>query len=506
MTLDFSVKLKTLMSLLDVSNARLAKAMSVDPSLISRWLSAGCGKRKAAQHSQALGRYFAGQRMNPETASRLRAELGCAPGTPITADVIADWLCPDQGAEEYASMLVVDSFRRSITGTPAPVQERGNFSLCEGGPQIAAALKEKLSGIPVGSRIEIYLSSETLACAVDPDILPVLVEAFESRQLKGRLLVQSANNSAMCGRLVSAYMPLLVQGRLEFSVIQGTPQTFTANMTVIVPDCFSIVITEAVKKHAAAVATVLPVGELTADMLVNFQESMRFARPMVTLYDDNFARNIIENFFEEYGVPGSLDVIKSGLNPMFMNVDEYARVVAKCGHKEEELRWRVQEFARFKEGIDSTLNTSRFREALNLNHLRKIAETGSCRMPTIYFMSTGINYLDREDIIAIFDGYLRYLKSQPQLEVLLLEDDDLFVENSCWHIKNNRHLMMHSWNIDKPMLVYSDQLMLIDEFQLHFDDIWRAASAETTRRHVMETISELRELCIAKGKEEGTLS
>ena len=78
------------------------------------------------------------------------------------------------------------------------------------------------------------------------------------------------------------------------------------------------------------------------------------------------------------------------------------------------------------------------------------------------------------------------MRSVPSFQVILLEDETLFIPNSCWHIKNNKHIMIHSWNIDHPIMVYSDQLLLIDEFQRHFEHLWSkmspaGASARVTK-------------------------
>ena len=80
---------------------------------------------------------------------------------------------------------------------------------------------------------------------------------------------------------------------------------------------------------------------------------------------------------------------------------------------------------------------------------------------------------------------------------MLLEDEKLFTPNSCWHIKNNKHIMIHSWNIDAPVMVYSDQLMLIDEFQKHFDRLWEQSGALTNKPQVIQTLAKLRDQCAA---------
>ncbi len=269
-------------------------------------------------------------------------------------------------------------------------------------------------------------------------------------------------------------------------------------MNIVIPDHAAIIITESVKHGNSAVSTVIRDLSIVHDMSASFEESIRFARPMMTAYDDSFARNIIEIFFEEYGIPGSLDVIKSGLNPLYMSVKHYGRVLREYNHPEDQYQWRYNEFARFKEAMDKVLEVSRFREVLPLSELRETAGSGRCRMPSMYFVDAGIWYLDAQDCVNILDGYINYLKTNPNFHVVLLEDQKLFMPNSCWHIKNNKHIMIHSWNIDKPVMIYSDQLMLIDEFQKHFEKLWAQTDTSGSKLHVIEELTKLRDQCAEK--------
>ena len=116
----------------------------------------------------------------------------------------------------------------------------------------------------------------------------------------------------------------------------------------------------------------------------------------------------------------------------------------------------------------------------------------------MYFMAAGTCCLDAQDCVNILDGYIRYLETIPDFQVVLLDDEQLFTANSCWHIKSNKHIMIHSWNIDEPMMVYSDQLMLIDEFQRHFEQLWQQTSAGVSKHRVIQTLSALRDQCLSK--------
>lgn len=96
------------------------------------------------------------------------------------------------------------------------------------------------------------------------------------------------------------------------------------------------------------------------------------------------------------------------------------------------LRDATREFARFKEAMDDVLNNSRFREVLSLSKLREIVDTGRCRMPSMYFFDAGIWYLDAQDCVNLLDGYIHYLETNPNFNVVLLEDEQL--TNLLWFI------------------------------------------------------------------------
>ena len=500
----FAQNLNKLMEQLDIQNAQLAKALNVDPSLVCRWRKEGCGKRSAPGHAIAIERFVLNRSMTAENRAWLSAQIGKPIFSGMPSGGIANWLCPDadyqapeNGDEDFPNLLLVGSFRSSVVSPPDDIahDDIPALSACDGTEEIAELLRQELSMLETETVIDIYLNSESSGVAVDKKILSVLRSAVEDKKIIINMLVESANNSSMASRLISAYMPMLVQGQLKLSVIQGTPKTFTISMSIVIPNRTAIIITEAVQRRCSAVGTVMRDLTIVHDMTDSFENSKRFARPMMTSYDDSFARNIIEVFFEEYGIPGSLDVIKSGLNPLFMTVEDYGRVLREFNHPADQYQWRYDEFARFKVAMDEVLNNSRFREVLSLTKLREIVETGRCRMPSMYFFDAGIWYLDAQDCVNLLDGYIHYLKTNPNFHVVLLEDEQLFMPNSCWHIKNNKHIMIHSWNIDKPVMVYSDQLMLIDEFQRHFDSLWAQTDIYGSKRHVIGELTALRNQC-----------
>ena len=67
----FAKNLKKLMTQLKISNAQLAKALNVDPSLVSRWLKGGCGERRGAEHAMAIEEFVLRRKLSPENKAWL---------------------------------------------------------------------------------------------------------------------------------------------------------------------------------------------------------------------------------------------------------------------------------------------------------------------------------------------------------------------------------------------------------------------------------------------------
>lgn len=502
----FSRNLRELMRYFSLSNAQLAKALGVDNSLVSRWLSGQRTIRKCPAYAERIAGYIVPRINSSKDVNWLKNRISLVYRDAAISSVAelqqwtARWLYPassaparDDGA--FSSMLLVDSFSSALaedtsrTAAAAATPRDSRFSVRTGMEQIAALLHDQLSRLEQGGQVLMFLSSEMVSSAVDRGVVRVIREQAAHKECKVSMLIQSSNNSAAMSALLSAYMPLLVGPQLELQVIQGTPQTFGMFMSVLIPGHCAIQISETALGTTPPVATVSSDPMYLKDLIDSFDRSRRYARPMMTVFNDSFARNIIEVFFEEYGMPGALDVIKDGLNPMYMPLEAYHSALKEFGYDQQGFVWRFAEFTRFQGAMDEVLKSSLFREVLSLTRLQEIAQTGHCRMPGMYFMGPGVHVIKPETCVAVLEGYVHYLKNCPNLSVVILEDEELFRPNSCWHIKANKHIMIHSWNQPEPTMIYSDQLMLIDEFHRHFEGLWsRENRVGVSDRFAIETL------------------
>lgn len=175
----FSTNLNALMEQLHISGAQLARALNVDPSLISRYRKNGFGERHASAYALSIGKYLMTRQLSPENAAWLGGELRRSGASgPITAERIAQWLYPaanvpaDAGEREaFPNLLLLDSFQKSVSGqaddAPAPPAGgiRPAYDIRAGRSQSAAVLREALSRTKRGAEISVFLSSESMSAA-----------------------------------------------------------------------------------------------------------------------------------------------------------------------------------------------------------------------------------------------------------------------------------------------------------------------------------------------------
>lgn len=474
--------LKSVMNYFGITNNELAKALVVDPSLVSRWLS---GQRKLNASSasmDALAEYILSISRRVRDIEWLKSQFE-RHGLPIDLSSVYRikqnlimWLASDgEALRRNLGRMSVPSVKKSanIKKTAVHSFSESYGAIKIGCLEISLGLEPLFSVLPMGGSVDIFLSNDEVSVLVNEDFSRLLLHKIEEKRLRVRLLVCVSGNTQAMSRLIDAYMQSLVSGHIFLSVVHGMTQTVTNQMHLIIPERYVVLITETPDPAAPPVATIVSEETFVKETQGSFERTIRYAQPILNIFDDNFSRNILEILYMEFATPGNLDVIKDNINPMYMTPGAYNRFLRTQGHNEEELKWRSAEFMRFKSGMDETLKGGTvFREILSLSRLNQIVQDGFCRMPGLYFMNKGFVKLDTEGCTAILSGYIHYLSTVPNFHLLILDDITLLHTDNCLQIKQNHHVAINHWSGDEPVMIHSDQLLLIREFQAHFDSMW----------------------------------
>ncbi|NLT97591.1 MAG: helix-turn-helix transcriptional regulator [Christensenellaceae bacterium] len=493
--------LKAVLDYYGIAQNELAQALDIDPSLVSRWLSGARKLRAASPQMNALAEYILAHSKRVHDMEWLKAQFEAASLPTDLSSVyrtkqnLIMWLASDG-----------ENLRRNLGGSPpgtaakslAPkklqtIARSGDNAVKLGCLDMALELESILSGLSPKSTVNIFLSSDQITTTVNEDIAALLLRIIKKNDLKTRLVVCVSGDTQAMSALIDTYMGALVSGHIQLSVVHGLTQTVTNQMHLIIPGTAAMLVTETPGLIAPPVAVIIREPSFIVEIQKSFEQAARYAQPVLNIYGDDFSRNILEILYREFCTPGALDVVKDNINPMYMTEDAYNRVLLAQGHNEEEYAWRSGEFTRFKSGMNETLRGgSVFREILSLARLNQIAQDGFCRMPGLYFMNKGFVLLDAQGCIEVLNGYVRYLETVPNFHLLILDDIATLHSDNCWQLKQNHHLAINHWSGAEPVMIHSDQLILLREFQAHFDRLWaQGAGGIGNRSGVISVIQDV---------------
>jgi transcriptional regulator with XRE-family HTH domain len=494
--------LKAVFEYLGLTNLAVAKALNIDPSLISRYLSGHRQFKVASPQMDAIADYILTSSKRAQDVEWLKERFKEA-GLPTDMTTVRSfkqnlilWLATDG-----------DMLRRSLASAPAvgitksvKPQSQTVFNETHGDAkhgylEFILALEPLLTAQKQGATIDVFLSSDRIRTITNGDISSLLQDTMTTRDLHIRMIVCVSGDTQALSGILDAYIEPLVSGHVQLLVVHGLTQTVTNQLHMIFPDGNAVLVTETLESGAAPVSVFLTDPDFISGIRQSFEATARFAQPILNIYDDNYSRNILEIIYMEFCTPGALDVVKDSINPMYMPEAAYDRFLKTRGHSSEEYAWRSAEFVRFKSGMDSNLKQGvPFREVLSLKRLNDIAEYGFCRMAGLYFMERGYIELDAEGCAAILKGYIEYLEKVPNFKLLILDDLSPAQKDNCWQIKREHHVAINHWSGRSPVMIYSDQTILLREFGARFDALWaQGAGGVGSRANVMSILRNVTE-------------
>lgn len=486
-----------------LTNHALAKALGLDPSLVSRYLSGQRQLKAASPQMEAIADFILTRSKRVADMDWLKEQFAAA-GLPTELSTVYRfkqnlimWLATDGKTlrKNLGASLPGDIAGHEPPG--AKVQNRiieaTDSTVKIGSLQIVLELRPVLEMLPHGCAADVFLSSDQITAMVNEDVAALFLKSVNENDLKIRMVVCVSGNTKAMSMLVDTYMAALITGHIQLSVVHGMTQTVTNQMHLILPGKLAVLVTETPGRISPPVAVFLREPSFITEIQSSFEQAARYAQPVLNIYGDEFSRNILEIIYQEFCTPGALDVVKDNVNPMYLTEEAYNRVLRIHGHNETEYAWRSAEFTRFKSGMDETLRGgSVFREILSLSRLNQIVRDGFCRMPGLYFMKKGFVHLDAQGCVDILNGYIHYLEAFPNFHLLILDEISLLHSDNCWQLKQNHHLAINHWSGSEPVMIHSDQLMLLREFQAHFDRLWaQGAGGIGSRANVISILRDV---------------
>ena len=489
--------LRKLLKQLSISNVALARSISVDASLVSRWLN---GQRQLKLSSEILDRlsthlmYKITHTDNMEwLKSRMEIDgFSCdSDSSENLRRKLKIWLASDS-TDVRKTLDLIPS-----TENKAALKESDHVKT--GHSEISSFLKTKLDAFPNKTEIDIYLSREDTSILMHESVSRILLDSMLNKGVKVRLLISMTNDVKAMSQLVSRYMQPIIEGALRISVGQGTAQAVINQTTFVFREQLVFTVYEVPKSSAPPIGTSIYEESFIVESQKSFERAHNSSQTLLRRYNDNTAHDVIQVFCDELSLPGDLDVIKDNINPIYMATEAFEQFLRKLGYKGAQFKRRRAELLRYKKGMEDNLkNGTVFREMISLERLEQIIKDGECQMPGLYFFGGGIVHLDASRCLAVLEGYIYYMNRFPNFHIVILDEIPELHERSCWHIKQNKHWMLNGWNKDEHIILFSEQLILTHEFQLVYNNIW--SKINYCEGHRAQTISVLQN-CIARLKE-----
>ncbi len=494
--------LKAVLEYFGLTNLAVAKATGIDPSIISRKISGTRELPAASHHAEALADFILAQSQRVADMEWFKARFESA-GLPTDNSTVyrfrqnlVMWLATDGQSlrRNLGASLPGDIAGGSPVpaAAPRPDAAPGEGDVKAGVVQIVLALRPILAALPKGAAIQLFLSNDRLTTATDEGFAALLSDQILRNDLHIHMVVCVSGDTQAMSKLLDTYMLSLISGHVRLSVVHGMTQTVTSAMHVLIPGQLCLLVNETIGQLAPPIGVLLRDERFVREAESNFEATARYAQPVLGVFGDEYTRHVIEVLALEYCSPGALDVVKDSVNPMFMTAAAYDRFLKTRGHSQQEFAWRSAEFARFKAGMDGNLHSgSRFREVISLSRLNDVVRRGSCGMAGLYFAELGYVDLDRQGCADILNGYIDYLEREPNFELLILDDLPELNGNNCWHIKKDGHITINNWQGQSPVMIYSDQLMLLREFQARYDTLWAKGAAIGNRAGVISILRDM---------------
>ena len=475
--------LKTALLYFQISNADLAKAVGIDPSLISRYISGSRKLKKNSKQAEEITEYLLSRADTVEKIdwlteqfeqANLPTDTGSVLGIKqnLTLWISSDGDLPAEAAEE--------------SGETEEVPEgsgKGSRTLETGVQAITETLWEALRQVSSDNSVDVFLTSDRLRIFTDGVFASMLHQVLADRKIRMNVVICISGDTRHLSRMVQEYMGEMITGTMKFYTYFGAAETITEQMFCILEGKVAVIITESPSGSAQPVGTFLTDTDFAQELRRSFDGTYRYSQSMFNIYDDNYVRTMIEALYCEYCIPGNLCVVKDSINPMFMTYEAYCRVLRISNEDDGEYTWKCNEYRRFNEGFDGVLrNGSICREIISLKRLKTIVRDRKCRMAGLYFLGTGFFELDLQGCRDIVAGYIDYLNRFPNFSLLILDELPELHNSNCWHVKEGQSVAINDWNGPAPIMCHSGNRVLVQEFQRHYEAVWERGTGSLPNR------------------------
>jgi transcriptional regulator with XRE-family HTH domain len=497
----FGEKLSFLIKHFNSSNSKLAKAITVDPSLVSKWVN---GRRVPPLNSPyiiQIAEYFiripAGEYQQPSLLNLLKEEF-----PELNPDIFDDcvtalikWLT-SQVASEQSNMnpSIGNMPGRSLeshTGFMGhSAGETGYYEFFGGRQGRRQAVINFLQAVLDASEpTELLLASqEDIKWIVeDAEFLSQWARMLQEILSRGHriIIIHTVNRDiSQIGAMFNYWIPLHLTGKVESYYYPKYEHP-------------ALIKTVFVARGIAAILSIVPAQGSDAeytfqfqDSLViglmeqNFQSYLQECLPLVKSFSGDRILDLYNEVIEAKKKPGYFYTLRNDLNSLTMSVNQFSRLIEQSSLTSEEKNERIELHKLCSEAFLQTIQYNRFREICPMEAINLQMSENRCMAGSELLPMESVK-LAPEDLQEHLSYIISLLENHENYELILYNNKSpLMPSNISLTFKQDYYAIMSSCdnNPNPPYALLTSEGNILQALEEYFENIYQQIPANNRNK------------------------
>ncbi|MGB9919249.1 MAG: hypothetical protein ACPLPT_00750 [Moorellales bacterium] len=353
--MSFGKRLDLLMAVLNLSNRQLARALNLDPSLVSRWRTGARTQAKGGPHLKALASHLASRAKTAYHHAALAEILGLPPGSDppeasALADLLLDWLSQEAapGAELVnhlmnrpegfaAGLRAAPPFARVEPETTPGAPGRSEvFYGAEGKRRATLRFMQAVAVAPPGT-LMLY-SDESIEWfahhrAFLAQFVPLFLEVIRrGHRVKMVHVIQRDLSEMLAG--IDFWMPFYLTGGVDPYYCPRYREHYFRRTLFVAPGVAALTCATLAGRLEEAPNFLFTDPAMVAALTEEFNEFLRLCRPLMRIFTGPAPEGLGELVREFEEEPGDCYCLLNSLSLATLPEETFGEVLARSGLEE----------------------------------------------------------------------------------------------------------------------------------------------------------------------------
>ncbi|MGE5397459.1 MAG: helix-turn-helix domain-containing protein [Chitinophagales bacterium] len=510
----FGDKLAYLMRGFQISNSKLAKAINVDPSLISKWIN---NRRKPSPDSayiNQIAEYFARMNWIDMRHKNLIVEMGLDTKTffenrdPLARiETLTDWLREQFDLSPASNVSTLTSFTSSASSLTSLLNSLHNFSAqadsipdvllpipsvkLESGDISSYELFKGRSGkrqavyrflnlvLKSSKPVELLLSSEENIrwLIEDQDFLfnwAALLKAVLDRGHRIKIVHKVNRDPSNITAVMNQWIPLHLTGRVESYYYPKYEETSLQKTMFVAPELAAVLSATSEKKSDNDLTFFIEDPRVVDMAQENYLVFLSECRPLVNVYARGKMMKLHCEIIDLEKKPGSYYILKEIPSSVTIPFETYSGILGRTefdGNTKQELldlhRRRIAQF-------NDNLRYYRHREYYPIEAIDELINEDGCIYPGIELLQEQPILIQPTQLLEHLQNILGLLETCANYEVIFFNRRTVPVPSKMYlAFKEDSSVLMSSCNEtgENPIAIVTSEGNIIQAFEDYFESI-----------------------------------